>query len=190
MKSIMNWFQTHAKKLKTIFLISVIVIVGVELGNIGKTVSFDQLGTTFSNISKGNIVLMAVISFISITPMFGYDIILNKLLGQKPKLSYLLETSWLINTLNNIAGFGGFISAGLRSEFYGKDSSGKKVVQALSKILVFTMSGLSIFALISFFLVIFDQTNQYLKQYWIWLIGGGLYFPIVFGLSFLVKVNI
>ncbi len=183
MKTMMNWFQAHAKKLKTIFLLSVIVIVGVELGNIGKTISFDQLGTIFSDINKGNIVLMALISLITITPMFGYDIVLNKLLDQKPKLSYLLETSWLINTLNNIAGFGGFISAGLRSEFYGKDSSGKKVVQALSKILVFTMSGLSIFALISFFLVIFDQTNPYLKQYWIWLIGGGLYFPIVFGLS-------
>ncbi|MBO1306743.1 bifunctional lysylphosphatidylglycerol flippase/synthetase MprF [Enterococcus sp. 669A] len=183
MKKLINWFQAHAKKLKVIFLLSVIVIVGVELGNIGKTISFDQLGTIFSDINKGNIVLMALISFVAITPMFGYDLILNRLLGQKPKLLYLLETSWLINTLNNIAGFGGFISAGLRSEFYGKDSSGKKVVQALSKILVFTMSGLSIFALISFFLVVFDQNNEYLKQYWIWLIGGGLYFPIVFGLS-------
>ncbi|MGM0212566.1 bifunctional lysylphosphatidylglycerol flippase/synthetase MprF [Enterococcus sp. AZ109] len=183
MKSIIDWFHAHSKKLKMIFLLSVVVIVGVELGNISKQISLNQLGTIFSNINKGNILLMAVISLVSITPMFGYDLILNRLLGQKPKLFYLLETSWLINTLNNIAGFGGFISAGLRSEFYGKTSSGKKVVQALSKILVFTMSGLSIFALISFFFVMFHQTNPYLKQYWIWLIGGGLYFPIVFGLS-------
>ncbi len=51
--------------------------------------------------------------------MIGYDIILNRLLGQKLKKSYLFETSWLINTINNVAGFGGFVSIGLRSELYG-----------------------------------------------------------------------
>ncbi|WP_315306517.1 bifunctional lysylphosphatidylglycerol flippase/synthetase MprF, partial [Enterococcus devriesei] len=127
------------------------------------------------------------IGLISIIPMIGYDFTLNQILEQKPKKLFVFETSWLINTLNNIVGFGGFVSAGLRSEFYGKKTSGKKVLQALSKILVFTMSGLSIYALISFFLVIFDDHNQFLRQYWIWLIGGGLYFPIVFCLSLFGK---
>ncbi|CDW58781.1 DUF2156 and UPF0104 domain containing protein [Trichuris trichiura] len=35
--------------------------------------------------------------------------------------------------------------------------------------------------------VMFDDHNQYLRQYWIWLIGGGLYFPIVFCLSLFGK---
>ncbi|WP_379946740.1 bifunctional lysylphosphatidylglycerol flippase/synthetase MprF [Enterococcus devriesei] len=187
MGKFINWFKAHLNKLKMIFLISVIVIVIFELSNVAKTISIDQLSTIFSRISVGNILLMALIGLISIIPMIGYDFTLNQILEQKPKKLFVFETSWLINTLNNIVGFGGFVSAGLRSEFYGKKTSGKKVLQALSKILVFTMSGLSIYALISFFLVIFDDHNQFLRQYWIWLIGGGLYFPIVFCLSLFGK---
>ncbi|MDT2820174.1 bifunctional lysylphosphatidylglycerol flippase/synthetase MprF [Enterococcus devriesei] len=187
MGKFINWFKVHLNKLKMIFLISVIVIVIFELSNVAKTISIDQLSTIFSRISVGNILLMALIGLISIIPMIGYDFTLNQILEQKPKKLFVFETSWLINTLNNIVGFGGFVSAGLRSEFYGKKTSGKKVLQALSKILVFTMSGLSIYALISFFLVIFDDHNQFLRQYWIWLIGGGLYFPIVFCLSLFGK---
>lgn len=187
MGTFINWFKVHLNKLKMIFLLSVIVIVIFELSNVAKTISIDQLSTIFSQISIGNILLMALIGLISIIPMIGYDFTLNQILEQKPKKLYVFETSWLINTLNNIVGFGGFVSAGLRSEFYGKQTSGKKVLQALSKILIFTMSGLSIYALISFFLVIFDDHNQFLRQYWIWLIGGGLYFPIVFCLSLFGK---
>lgn len=187
MGKFIEWFKVHLNKLKTIFLISVIVIVIFELSNVAKTISIDQLSTIFSRISIGNILLMALIGLLSIIPMIGYDFTLNQILEQKPKKLFVFETSWLINTLNNIVGFGGFVSAGLRSEFYGKKTSGKKVLQALSKILVFTMSGLSIYALISFFLVIFDDHNQFLRQYWIWLVGGGLYFPIVFCLSLFGK---
>uniref|UniRef100_UPI0035D7EFD5 bifunctional lysylphosphatidylglycerol flippase/synthetase MprF n=1 Tax=Enterococcus pseudoavium TaxID=44007 RepID=UPI0035D7EFD5 len=186
-EKVIAWFKAHLSKLKVIFLLSVIIIVIFELSNIAKTISFNQLSTIFSQISIWNILLMALIGLVSVIPMIGYDFTLNNILEQKPKKLYIFETSWLVNTLNNIAGFGGFVSAGLRSEFYGKQTSGKKVVQALSKILVFTMSGLSIYALISFFLVMFDDHNQYLRQYWIWLIGGGLYFPIVFTLSLFGK---
>ena len=187
MENLIGWIKTHSSKFKTIFLISVIIIVLFELSNIAKTISFDQLSTIFSEISIWNILLMALIGLVSVVPMIGYDFTLNNILEQRPKKLYIFETSWLVNTLNNIAGFGGFVSAGLRSEFYGKQTSGKKVIQALSKILVFTMSGLSIYALLSFFLVMFDDHNQYLRQYWIWLIGGGLYFPIVFCLSLFGK---
>lgn len=151
MEKLIEWFKAHLSKLKMIFLISVIIIVLFELSNIAKKISFSQLSTIFSEISIWNILLMGLIGLISVIPMIGYDFTLNSILEQKPKKLYIFETSWLVNTLNNIAGFGGFVSAGLRSEFYGKQTSGKKVVQALSKILVFTMSGLSIYALLSFF---------------------------------------
>ncbi len=189
MGKIIQWFKTHASKFKLIFLLSVIVIIVFEIMNLAKNVSVSQLAHIFKEIPLPNIGLMAVIGLLSILPMLGYDFILNNILDQKPKKSYIVETSWLVNTLNNLAGFGGFISAGLRSEFYGKKNSGKEVVQALSKILIFTMSGLSIYALLSFFLVIFNDHNEYLQQYWIWLIGGGLYFPIVFCLSIFGKGN-
>lgn len=126
MKTLAEWFKAHLSKLKLIFLISVIIIVIFELSNIVKNISFSRLSTIFSTISPWNILFMALIGLVSVIPMIGYDFTLNNILGQKPKKLYVFETSWLVNTLNNIAGFGGFVSAGLRSEFYGKKTSGKK----------------------------------------------------------------
>lgn len=101
-------------------LISVIVIIVGELMSIGKTLSIQQLGETFATIPVWKSGLMLLIGLISVLPMVGYDIILNRMLEQKQNPRYLFETSWLINTINNIAGFGGFVSVGLRSELYGQ----------------------------------------------------------------------
>ncbi|BCA85474.1 phosphatidylglycerol lysyltransferase [Enterococcus saigonensis] len=164
---------------KMIFLFAVIVIVAGELISISKTINVEQLKTTLIDVPIYKVFLMFVIGLIAVLPMVGYDFTLNKMLNLEHKKSYIFETSWLINTINNIAGFGGFVSIGLRSEFFGKGKKGKDVVSALSKILIFLMSGLSIYSLISFFLVMFTDINPYLQQYWIWLIGGGLYFPAI-----------
>ncbi|MGM0124518.1 phosphatidylglycerol lysyltransferase [Enterococcus sp. AZ194] len=147
--------------------------------SIGKTISLQELRQAFSEIALWKVFLMLFIGLFSVLPMIGYDLILNRMLKQKQTKRYLFETSWVINTLNNIAGFGGFISIGLRSEFYGTQQQGKKVIQALSKIFLFLMAGLSIYSLLAYFIVLFGPVSSYLRQYWVWLIGGGLYFPLV-----------
>lgn len=187
MKKMLQWIKDHVSYFKSIFIFSVVIIVFRELLSISKTISFEQLGNIFQDLALWKIVLMFLIGLVAVFPMIGYDVILNKILKQKPKKMFLIESSWMINTINNIAGFGGLVSIGLRSEFYGKEKEGKKVVQALSKILIFLMSGLSIYSLIAFFLVMFGHTNDYLQQYWIWLIGGGLYFPVVLIASLIRK---
>ncbi|WP_348923125.1 bifunctional lysylphosphatidylglycerol flippase/synthetase MprF [Enterococcus rotai] len=187
MKKILQWVKDHVSYFKSIFIFSVVIIIIRELLSISKTISLSQLTTIFQDIALWKVLLMFLIGLIAVLPMIGYDVILNNILKQKPKKLFLLESSWMINTINNIAGFGGLISIGLRSEFYGKETDGKSVVRALSKILVFLMSGLSIYSLLAFFLVMFGHTNDYLQQYWIWLIGGGLYFPVVLIASLLRK---
>ncbi|MGX7243419.1 bifunctional lysylphosphatidylglycerol flippase/synthetase MprF [Enterococcus quebecensis] len=187
MKKMLQWTKDHISYLKTIFIFSVVIIIIRELLSIAKTISLNQLATIFQDIAFWKIGLMFLIGLIAVFPMIGYDVILNKILKQKPKKIYLLESSWMINTINNVAGFGGLISIGLRSEFYGKEKDGKMVVRALSKILIFLMSGLSIYSLLAFFLVMFGHTNDYLQQYWIWLIAGGLYFPVVLIASLIRK---
>lgn len=179
-KPIIQWFKSHLRLIKTIFLISVLVIIIRELMTISTLLSADQLAQTFSTIPLWKIGVMFLIGLISILPMIGYDLIFNKLLNQKQKPLYLFETSWMINTINNIAGFGGFVSIGLRSELYGQRKDSKQVMQALSKVFLFLMAGLSLYSLVSFFMVFFTPVAPFLKQYWIWLIAGGLYFPIVF----------
>lgn len=187
MKKVLQWIKDHVSYLKTIFIFSVVIIVFRELLSISKTISFQQLTDIFQALALWKIGLMFLIGLVAVVPMIGYDVILNKILNQKPKKAFLIESSWMINTINNIAGFGGLVSIGLRSEFYGKEKDGKAVVRALSKILIFLMSGLSIYSLLAFFLVMFGHTNPYLQQYWIWLIGGGLYFPIVLIVSLIKK---
>ncbi|MCU7699801.1 hypothetical protein ODV97_05695 [Enterococcus gallinarum] len=45
------------------------------------------------------------------------------------------------------------------------------------------MSGLSLLSLLALGFVVFGPTTDYLQQYWIWLLGGSLYFPVVYVLS-------
>ena len=187
MHKIVLWVKKHSKILKNIFLMAVVVIVFSELLSISKTISMVQLRQSFSEIPFYKIILMAMVGLVAVLPMTGYDFTLNKMLNLKHKRSYILETSWLVNTINNLAGFGGLISIGLRSEFYTKDKEGKEVLGALSKILLFLEAGLSIFSLLSFCLVITAQSSAFVSQYWPWLIGGGLYFPIIYLFTFFKK---
>lgn len=122
---IFTWLRDHRSLFKTLFLIAVAVIVFGELLSLSKTISIDQLKQLFAQLSLWRVALMAVIGLLCVFPMVLYDIVLNRLLGDKPERRYLLETSWIINTMNNLIGFGGFISIGLRSEFYGKGKKAK-----------------------------------------------------------------
>ena len=80
--------------------------------------------------------------------MIFYDRILNKELHQKQTLSYLLETSWTINSLNNMIGFAGLVDVGLRYSFYGDEERPEKKYAGISRVIPYFMSGFSLFALI------------------------------------------
>lgn len=180
MEKITTWFKTHQKLFKMIFLLAVSVIVFTELLAIGRTLSWQQLAASFAEIPAYKIAIMALVGLLAVLPMTGYDFTLNQMLQAQHKKSYILETSWLVNTINNLVGFGGLVSIGLRSEFFSKGKSGKEVLGALSKILLFLEAGLSLFGLISLGLVIGGQSNPFVSQYWPWLLGGGLYFPAIY----------
>lgn len=187
MKKLSHWFHQRISYFKILFLFSIVIIVLRELLSIAKTISIHQLTTIFTSLALWKIILMFFIGCIAVLPMIGYDIVLNKILHQKLKKRFLFESSWVINTINNIAGFGGLVSIGLRSEFYGKEKHSKEVIKALSKILIFLMSGLSIYSLFSYVFVGLSPSSDYLKQYWIWLIVGGLYFPSILFISWIKK---
>lgn len=132
---IFTWLRDHRSLFKTLFLIAVAVIVLGELLSLSKTISIDQLKELFAQLALWRVALMAVIGLLCVLPVVLYDIVLNRLLGDKPDRRYLLETSWIINTMNNLIGFGGFISIGLRSEFYGKGKKAKKLPKQFRRFL-------------------------------------------------------
>lgn len=187
MTRIKNWLSRYSTYLKLIFVLSIIVIVLFELISIGKSISPSELNTILTTIPIWKVGLIAVVGFISVIPMLGYDVVLVNMLGTDIDKRSLYESSWMINTMNNIVGFGGLVSMGLRSEVYGKNKDGKDVAKALSKILLLLMSGLSIYSFIALLILGTHSDMAYLKQYWIWLVGGSLYFPVVLFLSFMKK---
>lgn len=180
MKKVSTWFQTHLSIFKFIFMITVLLIVGTQILHLAKSISFQQVAVIFTSIPIWRLISMIVIGLVAIFPMIGYDWMLNDLLKLNQSRPYLLETSWIINTINNIAGFGGLISVGLRIEFYGKGQKRKEIATSLTKIMLFSMAGLSIFSLLALLSTFLFHSNTYIRQYWLWLIGGGLYFPLLY----------
>lgn len=180
MKKRSEWLKENLGIIKVIFLISVLLIIIREIMLISQTFSYAKIMATMGQIPLWKIALMLVIGLVAVLPMVGYDYLLTQSLQQKITKKYLLKTSWVVNTINNVAGFGGVISIGLRSSFYGKNQDAKTVTQMLSKIFLFIMSGLSIYSLFGLLIVWFPSGNQaYAQQYWPWLLGGSLYFPMV-----------
>ncbi|MBM7543570.1 phosphatidylglycerol lysyltransferase [Weissella beninensis] len=179
--------QRYAKVFEGIFLIAVSIAILVEVISISKTISPAILVDKFGDVSFIKLVAVVMIGLIGVSPMLGYDMLLNKTLNNKLNLRYLFETSWVINTINNLAGFGGFVSVGLRTEFYGKKNNNKLFAKTLTRLFMFIMSGLSIYSAIALLLVICGYANHYVQQYWIWLVGGSLYIPVVWLTSSLKK---
>ena len=161
MTTLKQWLIRRKNLLKTCFVLILLIIVSWELLSIAKTISFAQLGTLFSELPLWRLLAMIVIGLLAIIPMSGYDFTLQKMLALNYPKRYVFKTSWIINTINNIAGFGGLVSMGLRAEFYGKKAS-KEIFAALAKILLFALAGLSIYSLFSFFVIHFFL--QHLKK--------------------------
>ena len=166
--------------IKALFIFSVLLFVITEVGKIAKEVSGDQLATALASQSWWHLLSMVVIGIIAVTPMLTYDVMITKFLPNHYSLGYILKAGWITNTFTNIGGFGGVLGASLRANFYNKAASKKQIVFAISKIALFLVSGLSLYCMISLVLVYGFQIGHMYSSYWIWLIGGALYFPVIF----------
>lgn len=159
--------------------LSIASLVIVEIIRLFKTISFDKIGAIFGELSPIKVISLALLGFMAVAPMIFYDKILNKELNQKQKLSYLLETSWTINSLNNMIGFAGLVDVGLRYSFYGDGERPEKSMQGISRVIPYFMSGFSLFTLLSLVFIIIFPISIGVKKYWPALLGASLYLPIV-----------
>lgn len=170
--------------LKPIFLISVIILVVREILVISRQTNFHQLQQLLQTISIWQIIVLIVIGLVATGTMLGYDFILNRMLQTTYTKRYILKSSWIINSFNNLLGFGGLIGSGLRSEFFSEnDVEQKTVLKHVSSILIFALSGLSILAMIALGCTLFYIDDHFVSKYLIWLIAGSLYFPIIYILT-------
>ncbi|MDR1522204.1 MAG: bifunctional lysylphosphatidylglycerol flippase/synthetase MprF [Streptococcaceae bacterium] len=180
MKIILELIKKRMKYIKFIFIVTVLFVLVLELVRVTKQLNGEHFQEILTTMPITHFVIILIVGAIAILPMIGYDFILKKILNNKYERYYIFETSWLINTMNNMIGFGGLFSLGLRSQFYGRNKDPKEILNSTSKIFLFTMSGLSIYSFLTLIIVALSAVNSFLQEYWIWLLGGALYFPVVF----------
>ena len=183
MRIILNCMKKWQTLIKITLFLSIVSLVIVEIIRLFKTISFDKIGAILGELSPIKVISLALLGSMAVAPMMLYDRILNKELNQKQKLSYLLETSWTINSLNNMIGFAGLVDVGLRYSFYGDEERSEKSMQGISRVIPYFMSGFSLFALISLIFTIIFPISMGIKQYWPALLGACLYLPIILFVS-------
>ena len=175
MKRLIERLQPLKTAVKSVFFISIAVLVVVELIRLKRTITLESLESALSGLSIWHLALMVVIGLVAVLPMLFYDLILNKELETDYSKSYILETSWAVNTINNFAGFAGLVDVGLRYSFYSEDGHEKSGVKALSRLLPYFMSGLSLLSGLVFATFWFFPLSPDLRKYWLLLLGIFLY---------------
>ena len=155
----------------------------LELVKMGKTISPEAVKSILSGLSPFQIVSLLVLGILSVSPMMLYDFILCKELKKKISLGKLIESSWTINSLNNLIGFAGLVDVGLRYSYFTEEDKGEETMQGISKVMPYFMSGLSLYCLLSFGLLFFVQKNAVLKPYSFVLLLASLILPVLLFLS-------
>ncbi|MDY6065994.1 MAG: bifunctional lysylphosphatidylglycerol flippase/synthetase MprF [Finegoldia sp.] len=186
MKENLEKFKSVFKK---IFFISVLVLVIIEFRRIGKEVKVEDVKAVFSTLSFTGIFLMILYGILANVPATLYDFVLNKELGNEIDKRYIAETGFTINNFNDLLGFGGIISIGLRTAFYGKDHEPKALVAKIVQLLMFLPCGLGFFSILSL-ISLQAFPNKPGENYQILLILASAYPIGIIILSLLKKINI
>lgn len=181
-------FKTLKRVLKNIFFISVLILVILEFRKIAKEINIEEVRNVFKNQSIIALVFMAIYGICANLPQVLYDFVFNKEIGNDLDKRYIGETAFTINNFNDVLGFGGLISIGLRNAYYGNNRDSSEMIKKIMKLLVFLPSGLGFFSLLSLISLIFNNTQR-LENYTILLSGASFYLVFVIGLILLKKID-
>ncbi|EOL49118.1 phosphatidylglycerol lysyltransferase [Enterococcus phoeniculicola] len=190
MQQIYQLLKKHSLLFKLIFFGSILIFVSSQVANIAHGMSWHDILETMKQQDRIKLLLMAFTGLIGVLPMLLYDWVTLRVLEHqgKPEMprKEWFVAAWTTNTINNLAGFGGVIGASLRAKFYGSGTDRKKVLATVSKVALFMLSGLSIWAFITFIDSLFLHKESIFLSYWFWLLGGSLVTP---GLLLLVYLK-
>ncbi|MGM0126254.1 phosphatidylglycerol lysyltransferase [Enterococcus sp. AZ194] len=183
MQQVYQLAKKHSLLLKLIFFGSILIFVSSQVANIAHGMSWNDVFATMKQQDRFNLFVMTLTGLIGVLPMLLYDWVTVRVLENegKPKMPRKdwFVAAWTTNTINNLAGFGGVIGASLRAKFYGVGTDRKKVLATVSKVALFMLSGLSIWAFLTFFDSLFIHKNSLFLNYWFWLLGGSLVTPVL-----------
>lgn len=180
-----EWIKKHQRLLKLVFFGSVLFFVVNQMMNILHGMTWSQLKAIMGEQSHLTLFSMMLVGFIGVMPLLLYDWTTVEILERqgrpKMKRTELIKLAWIVNTINNLAGFGGIIGATLRANFYGKKIEKRKLVATVSKVAIFLLSGLSILCFGALLFSFFSKEKIIYQTYRIWLSGGSLFAPLLLG---------
>ncbi len=150
-----------------VLFIAVVATLYHELAHI----NFKQTLEAFSKINRWYLVGLFICGGSAMILLSLYDLILVKGLKLDIPLIRVFKISYIINALNAIVGFGGFIGAGFRAFIYKNYTTDrKKLVHAISIILISMLMGLSLLSILVV-LHIFDASHIINKVSWVrWIL--------------------
>lgn len=178
-----SFLKKHLTTLKVLFVLAVLVFVIFEVGRISQDLNGEQMRASLATQSPVSLLILLVVGLIAVTPMLTYDFVITELLPGHYKPAYVIKSGWIVNTFTNIAGFGGLLSASLRANFYHEKASQKQVLFAISKIAMFLLAGLSLWSMIGIVVIFVFGIGAEFANYWVWLVGGAAYFPLLMIIS-------
>ncbi|MFP7776120.1 bifunctional lysylphosphatidylglycerol flippase/synthetase MprF [Streptococcus dysgalactiae] len=183
MPKIITFIKKRETAIKIIFFLSVSILVVNEFSHLLKTISINDILSNFKDLNPITLMMMLVLGLIGVLPMLFYDIILNKELETHFPLRSILETSWVINSFNNIIGFAGIVDVGLRYTFYSEDKTAETSLTKITSVLPYFGTGFSLFSFVALIILAVSQQDHSLLKYWPILVVISLYLPIVLVLS-------
>lgn len=175
MKKIIETLKKYGEPL---FVLSVFILVVVEFKSLSKEISYDQVVATLGGIPFLNVMLMLIAGILAVLPMLNYDVIFNRLLGNDMDKRTIYETSYTVNTMNNLIGFGGLINMGLRHYFYGRKKDKVEMVKVVVETYFYYLIGISALSLFGLVYLYFNRDST-AAIYAPWLVGGLIYSPAV-----------
>lgn len=178
-----SFLKKHLTTLKVLFVLAVLVFVIFEVGRISQDLNGEQMRASLATQSPVSLLIFLVVGLIAVTPMLTYDFVITELLPGHYKPAYVIKSGWIVNTFTNIAGFGGLLGASLRANFYHEKASQKQVLFAISKIAMFLLAGLSLWSMIGIVVIFVFGIGAEFANYWVWLVGGAAYFPLLMIIS-------
>lgn len=182
-QKIIHWIKARQIWLKLIFMASILFFVVNQVTRILHGISWKEITAAASRQGAPAIAAMIVIGLLAVGPMLLTDHGVNRMLDEEGRaplpMRQRLVAAWIVNTINNLAGFGGVVGISLREHFYRGTHAKGKTLALLSKVALFMFSGLSILAFFALLLSLFSKYGQVAKGYIFWLLVASVLGPVL-----------
>ncbi|WP_426462457.1 bifunctional lysylphosphatidylglycerol flippase/synthetase MprF [Staphylococcus equorum] len=177
--------------LKIVFAVTLFIFVVFTLYKELSHINLKETVKSFGDINRVWLVALFLSGGLSIIVLSLYDVLLVKTLKLKLSLLKTIRIGYIVNALNAVVGFGGFIGASVRFLLYKNATDDKKaLVHTISIVLISMLTGLSLLSILVV-IQVFDVTHIFSPFPWIrWLLYiVALFLPIFIIITYIKPVK-